>query len=205
MTTWFTADLHLLHKNILNYCNRPWAIDARNPTTEEAREMTRALVRNWNEVVKSEDDVYDLGDLAYACDYEDALQWIRQLKGRHHFIEGNHDRNYATRRYREAPSLFTSFYSSGYVEVEVQGQAIVLCHYAMREWHHALRGVWHLFGHTHAELPPFGKSVDVGVDNSANIAPGAHYRPVSFEEVKTFMDRQPIGPHAQFEHFPRKV
>jgi len=42
MTTWFTADLHLGHRNIIEYCNRPFA---------DVDEMNRALIANWNQVV----------------------------------------------------------------------------------------------------------------------------------------------------------
>ena len=42
MATWFTADLHLGHRNIIDYCDRPFT---------DVDVMNRALVDNWNEVV----------------------------------------------------------------------------------------------------------------------------------------------------------
>jgi calcineurin-like phosphoesterase family protein len=211
MTTWFTSDLHLGHTNILKYCNRPWA------TTIE---MDDALIANWNAVVAPDDDVYNLGDLAVCTTDSYAEDCIRRLNGRHHFVQGNHDE--AAYRLWFAGFKFASW-ADGYYEIEVEGQRIVLCYYAMREWPHNLRGVWHLFGHTHGLLRSFGKSVDVGVDNVCEVllwhpsdgaldfgagdlaARQALYRPVSFAELKAFMDRQPIGPHPKFDKHPGVV
>jgi calcineurin-like phosphoesterase family protein len=99
--------------------------------------------------------------------------------------------------------LSVAWLGDGFKSVNVEGQEIVLCHYAMREWHHALQGVWHLFGHTHAALGPYGKSVDVGVDNAYAVLSMPQftpesYRPISFAELKAFMDKQPLGLHPMF-------
>ena len=207
MTTWFTSDLHLGHAGILKYCNRPWA------TTHE---MDEALIANWNAAVAPDDDVYDLGDLAVCTTDSYAEACLRRLNGHHHVVEGNHDE--LAYRLWCAGFKFASW-TPGYSEIEVEGQKIVLCHYAMREWRHNLRGVWHLFGHTHGLLRPFGKSVDVGVDNVAEVLGGpmamstaqllgpreALYRPISFAELKVFMDRQPVGPHPKFDQHPGGV
>ena len=206
MTTWFTSDLHFGHRNIIKYCRRPFG---------NVELMDAALVENWNRVVQPDDVVWNLGDLAFCCSPKHAYECFSQLNGEQHFIMGNHDSIAAMFGVESpGPKRLASWYD-GYAEVEVEGQKLVLCHYAMREWHHALRGVWHLFGHTHGCLRPFGKSVDVGVDNVAEILGGpmamstaqllgpreALYRPVSFAEVKAFMDTRPIGPHAEFENF----
>ena len=187
MTTWFTSDLHIGHKNIIKYCSRPFA---------DVAAMNEALIANWNAVVAPDDTVYDLGDFAFCTSSGYALEVLRQLNGQHHLVRGNHEEAALASGY-----VFASR-TDGIAEIEIEGQAIVLCHYALREWHHALRGVWHLFGHTHANLGPFGKSVDVGVDNAKNVVPGgAAYRPVSFAEVKAFMDARPVGPHPAIENF----
>lgn len=211
MTTWFTSDLHFGHKNIIKYCGRPFA---------SVEEMNEALVENWNAVVVPDDEVWNLGDVTLGISPGKARQYLRRLRGRHHLICGNHEE--VGRRLWDRQALadeeFPVFESltEGFKKIEVEGQKIVLCHYALREWHHALRGVWHLFGHTHGSLRSFGKSVDVGVDNLREILHSdtekdgciaGHrgpdmYRPVSFAEIKAFMDRQPIGPHPAFEGHP---
>jgi calcineurin-like phosphoesterase family protein len=46
-------------------------------------------------------------------------------------------------------------------------------------------GAWHLYGHSHGALPPYGKSFDVGVDCW-------NYKPVSFEQVQEKMNQQEL-------------
>jgi calcineurin-like phosphoesterase family protein len=48
--------------------------------------------------------------------------------------------------------------------VYIMNQKVILCHYALRTWHHSYKGVGHCYGHSHGELPSYGKSFDVGVD-----------------------------------------
>ena len=55
MNTFFTSDTHFGHNNIIEYCKRPYT---------SVEEMDAALEKNWNEVVKPDDLVYHLGDLA---------------------------------------------------------------------------------------------------------------------------------------------
>jgi calcineurin-like phosphoesterase family protein len=46
MTTWFTAELHLGHRNIIRYCDRRF---------ESVGVMNRALIARWNEIVDDDD------------------------------------------------------------------------------------------------------------------------------------------------------
>ena len=55
MATWFTADLHLGHSNIIDYCGRPFAnVDA----------MSRALIDNWNQAIAEDDTIWVISDFA---------------------------------------------------------------------------------------------------------------------------------------------
>ena len=61
-------------------------------------------------------------------------------------------------------------------------QAIVLFHYAMRVWRNDFRGSWHLYGHSHGNLPDKADryAFDIGVD--------CHdFYPLSYAEVKAIM------------------
>jgi calcineurin-like phosphoesterase family protein len=51
----------------------------------------------------------------------------------------------------------------------------------MRVWPKSHYGTWHLFGHSHGCLEPWGKSFDVGVD-------AWQMRPISINQVKEKMD-----------------
>ena len=52
----FTGDTHFSHRNVINYCNRPF---------ETAAEMNEKLIENWNKVVTKSDIVYHVGDVAF--------------------------------------------------------------------------------------------------------------------------------------------
>jgi calcineurin-like phosphoesterase family protein len=215
--TWFTADLHLGHANIIKYCDRPWWKDkSAKPTKSDVAEMNESLIANWNAVVKPDDTVLDLGDLALHMQVGRAEELVRRLNGKHIFVMGNHDDLASAMHWPDLRRPFEEF-EEGILEVQVSGQNIVLCHYPLREWRGAQKGAWHLHGHVHGLLPPFGKSVDVGVDNTYEVlvpgnaggkppivGPGgliaaqALYRPLSFAEVKAFMDARSVVPHAEF-------
>ena len=51
---WFTSDLHLGHRNVIKFCNRPF---------ENEKEMNEKLIENWNSVVDEKDIIFVLGDI----------------------------------------------------------------------------------------------------------------------------------------------
>ena len=53
---YFTSDLHFGHENVIRFNNRPF---------RDEREMSRVLITNYNSIVRPDDTVYLLGDLAY--------------------------------------------------------------------------------------------------------------------------------------------
>lgn len=145
---YFTGDEHYGHRNVIKYCNRPF---------QDVEEMDREIIKRHNEVVSDNDIVYHLGDFSLK---KNRSKYLEQLKGKHIFIKGNHDKE-------------------GYdiLEIKIDGQSIVLCHYAMRVWNKSHYGSWELFGHSHNTLEPIGKQMDVGVDTN-------NFYPYSFEDVK---------------------
>jgi calcineurin-like phosphoesterase family protein len=151
--------------------------------------MNRTLILNNNAIVGPDDDVYHLGDFAFAP-IEKIESILYQLRGKHHLVRGNHDKTilHNTKRLLDR-GLFVSIDKDE--EIYVNGQFIVLHHYAKRVWNKSHHDAWDLFGHSHGKLPPYGKSVDVGVD-SAWITGQAEYRPFSFTEIKRFMDKQVV-------------
>jgi len=82
MQTWFTADTHFGHANIITYCDRPFA---------SVESMQAGLVRRWNEVVAPEDRVLVLGDFALGR-LNQTLGVLSELNGTKDLIVGNHDR-----------------------------------------------------------------------------------------------------------------
>lgn len=183
MTTWYISDTHWSHKNIIKYSNRPFASVA---------EMNEKLIENWNRAVKPTDNVWHLGDFAFAK-IDEIKTILGRLNGFKNFIFGNHDKEIM--HYRNElidRNLFNSI--NNYVEFPYNNEFIVLLHYGMRVWNRSHRGSIQLFGHSHGNLPPFGKSCDVGVD-APFIIPRVtpeDYRPVSMEEVLAFMATRSI-------------
>ena len=57
---YFTSDLHLGHKNIIEYEDRPWV---------NVDDMTYGIINRWNSIVKPNDEVYILGDFAFQNSY----------------------------------------------------------------------------------------------------------------------------------------
>ena len=157
MTTWFTGDEHFTHANIIKYCKRPFA---------SVEEMNAAIIERHNARVKDGDVVYHLGDFVFK---NTVKGYAAKLNGSHIFIRGNHDKDRL----------------SGILEITIEKQRIVLCHYAMRVWNASHYGAWQLYGHSHGTLPPIGKQYDVGVDNN-------NFAPISFEELREKLKDVPI-------------
>ena len=107
---------------------------------------------------------------------------IQQLNGKICLIAGNHESSA-----RDCASDFE--WIKDYYELTVDDQDahngkrfIVLFHYAMRVWNASHYGTWHLYGHSHGDLPddPNSLSIDVGVDIH-------NFYPLSYEDVKKIM------------------
>lgn len=82
MTTYFTADQHLGHTDIIEYENRPF---------DNADIMDKWLIANHNKVVEPDDLVYHLGDVSMH-NKERTAAIIAALNGTHVLIRGNHDK-----------------------------------------------------------------------------------------------------------------
>lgn len=153
----FSADWHAGHKNVLKYCNRPFA---------NVDEMNHTLITNHNEVVSNDDYFIHVGDFtlgstAYAQDI------IRQLNGEKLFLIGSHD--YWMKR--KGLQMW---------EGTINGEYLIANHYPMHVWPRSHYNSWHIFGHCHSTLKLDGKRYDVGVDNN-------NYYPVSFDTLKGIM------------------
>jgi len=154
----FTADEHYGHKNIIKYCNRPF---------KSISEMDNILISNHNDTVQNGDRVYHLGDFTLAPK-KYAYRYLERLNGEHTMIRGSHDK-WMDRGFKEI------------IEITIEGQRIVLCHYAMRTWAASHYNSWQLYGHSHGTLTPIGKQMDVGVDV-------CQFRPISFEDISVAMN-----------------
>lgn len=181
MTIYFTSDTHFGHRNIIDYCDRPWT---------NVHDMNEGLIARWNKIVNDEDTVYHLGDFAMTIKDEEIKNIVRRLKGTKILILGNHDERTIARHSSQfiADDLFYDIHP-GVKEIKVGKKRIVLCHYSMEVWNGSHHGAYHLYGHSHGTLPESEskRSFDVGVDPNG-------YFPVSFEEVAERMSAKKWKP-----------
>lgn len=82
MKVYIISDTHFNHKNIIDYCNRPF---------KDIDEMNNTIINNWNEAVKEDDIVYHLGDFFLGSKF-DLKDIVDKLNGTIYLIRGNHDR-----------------------------------------------------------------------------------------------------------------
>lgn len=193
----FTSDLHIGHKNVLEFSNRPF---------KDLDHMHRVLINNYNAIVPENGLCYFLGDMGL-CNNETLKNVVDQLNGTKVLILGNHDKG---------PN---AMYDLGFDVVmygavlQIAKRRFTLSHCPLlgvyREDTKGMRGAvegenWHgesrrsrarftmpdygqYHGHGHIHSPNGGKSkrildrqFDVGVD--AN-----NYRPVSISRVESWI------------------
>ena len=170
MTTWFTADLHFGHANIIDYCGRPFA---------DSTAMNEALIQRWNAHIQPDDTVWVLGDVALGR-IDESLRLVGRLNGRKLLLAGNHDRcwdGHGRRAARWTERYVDAGFGSvlqGEVSMTIGDQEVVACHFPYRGDSHeqdryadrrpADRGAWLLHGHVHGRWRQRGRMVNVGVD-----------------------------------------
>jgi len=163
MMYWFTADEHYGHEKIIKYCNRPFS---------SVEQMDEQLIWNFNSVVQPQDVTIHAGDFCWLNKKEDVYKkYIRRLQGTHILLVGSHD--------HWQPK------SAKYIwRKRIDGNLVVVCHYAMRTWECSHYNSWQLFGHSHGQLTLESKQYDIGVDNN-------NYYPVSWHRIKVIMSGKP--------------
>lgn len=196
MVTWFTADAHFDHFNIIRYCGRPFADEA---------EMNLSIIERHNYVVAAQDTVWMLGDVSLSVG---ALHWVGELSGHKILVPGNHDRCWAGRG-PKATKAQQMYFDAGFEQIVdhpdpllIAGRQVLLDHFPYRntdptqpvadsrslERHVGHRpvdeGSWLLHGHVHEKWQQKGRMINVGVDAWG----GA---PVSLETLARIIGAEP--------------
>lgn len=168
---WFTSDTHFYHRNIIRFCNRPFA---------DEFEMNEKLIANWNTKVKPNDTIYHLGDFGFAdVDRLDSI--LSRLNGKKIYIEGNHDKQMHNSKIRRHFVDMTN-----YKVIRIGSQKIVLFHFPIAEWDKEHGGSFHFHGHVHDRYKsPKQRIMDVGVDTW-------NYAPVGYDELEKLMLAIPV-------------
>lgn len=179
---WFTADLHLSHRMV----SQLRGFD--DPTAHDA-----ALAENWDAVVRSDDQVWVLGDISVGGKANEmrALEWIARRPGTKHLVAGNHD---SCHPYRSEAYKWQRIYLSAFASVQqsavrkIERNRVLLSHFPFQgtpdgdhtpenrfeEWRLPRIGEnadrWLLHGHTHSPERIRGLQIHVGLD-AHNLAP----------------------------------
>jgi calcineurin-like phosphoesterase family protein len=148
VATYFTSDTHFGDPRVLRKDKRPF---------KDIPEHDAALIERWNAVVGPDDEVWHLGDFALHVRDSRIDELLAVLHGRKHLVVGNND-GPATLAAKGWASV------QYYAELNLDGTAMVMCHYAFRTWKNMGRGWIDLHGHSHGKLGLQSKQYDVGVD-----------------------------------------
>lgn len=183
---WFTSDLHFGHKNVIEFCKRPFS---------SVEDMERGLISNWNSCVSDGDIVYILGDMFF-CGVKKIKEIMPQLNGKKHLVLGNHD--WGKVKPRRAEELgFESVTQNSEIGFEFQDGKVLmlkLCHFPYSGDHtkdvryleyrpNDVGGIL-LHGHVHEAWKVRGRQINVGVDVW-------DYKPVSQKQIEEIV--QSIG------------
>jgi calcineurin-like phosphoesterase family protein len=182
----FTADQHFGHKNIIEFCARPF---------EDVDHMNAALQDNWNRTVHPDDTVFVLGDFAMGK-IDRTLQIVRRLNGTKFLVAGNHDRCWSP--LRKSEQWAQTYLDAGFDDVInllpgttlSVGEDLVANHFPYQgdsqegdryqEWRPRDTGAVLLHGHVHTAWKWCTRQINVGVDVW-------DYRPVALDTIKKIM------------------
>ena len=124
---WMTSDLHFGHKNIIDYCDRPF---------RDIAAMNEALLAQLGKVGPDELLVI-VGDVLMG-DYETNIEFVRRIPGRKILAVGNHDfkrdGSCLLRRERDLSGKGPLFEAvvAFLVWTGAQGRAVMTTHYPLR-------------------------------------------------------------------------
>jgi calcineurin-like phosphoesterase family protein len=168
---WFISDTHFFHDNILHFKDT----DGKNIRGQfaDVNEMNWTMVENWNKVVKPQDKVWHLGDVAFktTAKADEVAHLLRSLHGHKRLVVGNHDN-------LKAPCLMNNFekvelwkgFPSKYLE-----SAFTCSHIPLRK--DSLRdGRINVHGHLHQNLMKEKGYISVCVEQR-------NFTPVHMDEI----------------------
>lgn len=176
MDVWFTSDSHFGHKNICGPSVSEWDKGYRD--FNSVPEMNEALVDSLN-LAKEDDLIIHGGDWSFGGK-DNITKFRNQIRCKNIvLVFGNHDHHIK----KEFRHLFTRTHD--FLETYINGQFIVVSHYALRVWQKSHHGSWCLYGHSHGSLPDIGgKTFDMGWCTWRRL--------LHFDEVKEIMDKRSI-------------
>ena len=140
---WFVSDTHFGH--IKDFLWSPRGFNS-------IQEHDEAIIRNWNEIINPEDEVYHLGDVMLN-DNEHGLECIKKLNGKIHILIGNHDTDTRIELYKTCPNIVSIDCAK---EIKIGKYYFWLCHYPTITANYDDDKPWakhliNIYGHTHQQ------------------------------------------------------
>jgi calcineurin-like phosphoesterase family protein len=155
------SDTHFGHANILKFHNSHGVYV--RPGFKDVHEMDEHMIERWNAVVRPQDHVYHLGDVAMVAN---ALPLCKRLHGHKRLVRGNHD-IFRTRLYLAAG--FSEIYGMRVLNNTMLTHAPIHPDSLGR-----FRG--NLHGHIHEKPSPAGPYYNVSVER-------INYTPITLEDA----------------------
>jgi len=156
--TWVWSDLHFGHKNIIEFCNRPFSW---------VQQMDEHLMANWNEYVQPDHTCIFVGDFSFHGETT-TREIVEQLNGYKIMVVGNHD----IRKHKVREIGFDEVHLLYYLDLPTV--PLVFTHYPMEN----LFEPWiNIHGHTH-NGPYKGTSQHINVSCEM-----IEYRPKQLSEI----------------------
>jgi calcineurin-like phosphoesterase family protein len=167
-------------------------------------EHDSALVSRWNERVRHDSTVFNLGDMLFGHDGERRLlaYFDSLVFGTMYLLFGNHTAGVKQVFDRLDSNVLDLgpekrvVFCPNYMEAYVNGHHCVLSHYAVASFNGQGKGSYMIHGHSHGNL--YGSEmgeilyrarvVDVGVERFSS--------PPSFREIRSLLKNDPVG----FDH-----
>jgi len=163
MKEYVISDTHFGHANIIQYCHRPF---------RDVFEMDEALIRNWNNVVSSDDLVYHLGDFALYKDKSRIAEIVSRLNGRIVLIMGNHD--------TKPPRFYLDCGFKNATRKPILAHPdLILMHEPYEDLSFIAPNYFYLFGHVHDKHCPMDECPNCFCASVERI----DYRPIELTEV----------------------
>ena len=178
---------------------QPFIWEKRGYVSPEAH--TKGVIDKINEVCRSTDILFVLGDFCLNTSREEFLQYIKDINCELWFIDGNHPNPWKKMYLEHCDEKFgyqvvkykwlnKITYWGHYVEMVWNNKSLVANHYPFYVFNAMQHGCWSLVSHSHGtcsiSLPTdlTMKQLDCGWD--------VHFKPLSFEEIKQIMDKKGI-------------
>ncbi len=153
--TWFISDTHFNHKNIIEYCDRPFS---------GVEEMDQEMIQKWNARIAPSDVVYHLGDFCMG-ETSTIEKIVPLLNGEIHLIKGNHDHKKRLTIYNQQPNIVEIMdLTQVYTDEKI---VFVLCHYPITNGElfeqivENNREIYVIHGHTHDQGYFFDSDLNV--------------------------------------------